>query len=85
MKINAVVEIDENAIIRQMQKVKEAGDKFTEEILKLRGMMCVESPELERKEKHRTVFVNESVNEWCQNYREQMKERSPEQSDIFGE
>ncbi|HBA67899.1 MAG TPA: hypothetical protein DCZ40_00870 [Lachnospiraceae bacterium] len=57
MKINAVVEIDENAIIRQMQKVKEAGDKFTEEILKLRGMMCVESPELERKEKHRTVSL----------------------------
>lgn len=87
MKINAVVEIDENAIIRQMQKVKEAGDKFEDEILKLRGMMCVESPELERERRNteRSLLINESVNEWCQNYREQMKEHSQEQNDISAE
>lgn len=84
MKINTVVEIDGNAIIGQMQKVKEAGDKFTDEILKLREMMCVESPELERERRNteRSLLINESINEWCQNYRERMKERSQEQNDI---
>lgn len=74
MKINAVVEIDENAIVRQIQKVKEAGDKFTYEILKLRGMMNVETPELERERKRTemSLLINESVNEWCQNYQDKM-------------
>lgn len=87
MKINAVVEIDENAIVRQMQKVKEAGDKFTDEILKLRGMMNVESPELERERRNteRSLLINESISEWCQNYQEQMKEHSQEQHDISAE
>ncbi len=87
MKINAVVEIDENAIVRQMQKVKEAGDKFTDEILKLRGMMNVESPEIERERRNteRSLLINESVNEWCQNYQAQMKEHSQEQRDISAE
>ena len=74
MKINEVVEIDENAIVRQMQKVKEAGDKFTDEILKLRGMMNVETPELERERRstEMSLLINESVNEWCQNYQDKM-------------
>ena len=75
MKINAVVEIDENAIVRQMQK------------LKLRGMMNVESPEIERERRNteRSLLINESVNEWCQNYQAQMKEHSQEQRDISAE
>lgn len=78
MKINAVVEIDENAIVRQMQRVKEAGDKFTDEILKLRGMMNVETPELERERRstEMSLLINESVNEWCQNYQDKMNETS---------
>ena len=74
MKINAVVEIDENAIVMQMQKVKEAGDKLADEILRLRGMINVELPEFERERRNaeRSLLINESVNEWCQNYQDKM-------------
>ena len=75
IKINAVVEIDENEIVRQMQAVKEAGDKFTDEILKLRGMLNVESPEIERERRdtERSLLIQESVKEWCRNSQEQTK------------
>ena len=87
MKINAVVEIDENAIVRQMQVVKEAGDKFMDEMLKLRGMLNVESPEMERERRdtEMSLLIKESVNEWCRNYQEQMKGNFQVQRDISGE
>ena len=40
MNIFAEVTIDETGIIEQMNKVKAAGDKFEEEMLKLRGMLA---------------------------------------------
>ena len=87
MKINAVVEIDENAIVMQMQKVKEAGDKLADEILRRRGMINVELPEFERERRNaeRSLLINESVNEWCRNYQEQMKGHPQEQHDISAE
>lgn len=87
VKINAVVEIDENAIVMQMQKVKEAGDKLADEILRLRGMINVELPEFERERRNaeRSLLINESVNEWCRNYQEQMKGHPQEQHDISAE
>ena len=87
MKINAVVEIDENAIVMQMQKVKEAGDKLADEILRLRVMINVELPEFERERRNaeRSLLINESVNEWCRNYQEQMKGHPQEQHDISAE
>jgi len=39
MKIFAEVTIEETGIIEQMNKVKEAADKFDDEALKLRGML----------------------------------------------
>lgn len=39
MNIFAEVTIDETGIIEQMNKVKEAGDKFDDEVLKLREML----------------------------------------------
>lgn len=40
MNIFAEVTIDETGIIEQMNKVKEAGDKFEDEMYKLRGMLA---------------------------------------------
>ena len=39
MNIFAEITIDETGIIAQMDKVKEVGDKFEDEMLKLRGML----------------------------------------------
>lgn len=40
LNIFAEVTIDETGIIEQMNKVKAAGDKFEEEMFKLRGMLA---------------------------------------------
>ena len=40
MKIFAEVTIDETGIIKQMDKVRELGDKFENEMLVLRGMLA---------------------------------------------
>lgn len=40
MNILAEVTIDETGIIKQMDAVKEAADKFEDEALKLRGMLA---------------------------------------------
>lgn len=87
MKINAVVEIDENAIVRQMQMTKEAADKLMDEMLKLRGMLNVETPEIEkeRRDTERSLLIKESVNEWCRNYQEQIQGHVQEQRDNSGE
>lgn len=87
MKINAVVEIDENAIVRQMQMTKEAADKLMDEMLKLRGMLNVETPEIEkeRRDTERSLLIKESVNEWCRNYQEQIQGHAQEQRDNSGE
>ena len=87
MKINAVVEIDENAIVRQMQATKEAADKLKDEMLKLRAMLNVETPEIEKKRRdtERSLLIQESVNEWCQNYQEKMQGHFQEQHDNSGE
>lgn len=87
MKINAVVEIDENAIVRQMQVTKEKVDKLMDEMLKLREMLNVETPEIEmkRRDAERSLLIKESVNEWCQNYQEQMQGHVQEQRDNSGE
>ena len=87
IQINAVVEIDENKIVRQMQATKEAADKFMDEMLKLRGMLNVETPEMEmkRRDTERSLLLKESVNEWCQRYQEQMQGHVQEQHDNSGE
>ena len=40
MNIFAEVTIDETGIIKQMDAVKEAADRFEDEVLKLRGMLA---------------------------------------------
>ena len=39
MRIMAEITIDETGIMEQMKVVKEIGDKYEDEILKLRGML----------------------------------------------
>lgn len=87
MKINAIVEIDENKIIRQMQITKEAADKFMDELLELREMMNVETPKMERERRdtERSLLIEKSVNDWCRKYQEQMKGNFQVQRDISGE
>lgn len=87
MKINAVVEIDENAIVRQMQVTKEKVDKLMDEMLKLSEMLNVETPEneMKRRDAERSLLIKESVNEWCKNYQEQMQGHVQEQRDNSGE
>lgn len=87
MKINAIVEIDENKIVRQMQNTKVAADKFMDELSKLREMLNVESKEMEweRRDTERSLLIEKSVNDWCQKYQEQMKGNFQVQRDISGE
>lgn len=87
MKINAVVEIDENAIVRQMQVTKEKVDKLMDEMLKLSEMLNVETleNEMKRRDAERSLLIKESVNEWCKNYQEQMQGHVQEQRDNSGE
>lgn len=87
MKINAIVEIDENKIIRQMQITKEAADKFMDELLELQEMLNVETPKMERERRdtERSLLIEKSVNDWCRKYQEQMKGNFQVQRDISGE
>lgn len=71
--VPAEIEIDNESIVLQMQKVREAGWKLEEEMSKLRhlidGTKVKEKGDSEESpnEKER---VDEFVNEWCRLYRE---------------